>query len=50
MAQISAAWLDSMYNNRALVPEFADHLARWVRESALARTVPSCALDVAYGV
>lgn len=49
MTQNSAAWLDSMYNNRALVPEFADHLARWVRESVLARTEPGCVLDVAYG-
>jgi len=25
----TGAWFDSMYNNRALVPDFADHFARW---------------------
>jgi len=25
----STAWYESMYNNRAMVPDFADHFARW---------------------
>ena len=29
MALKDAAWHDRMYNNRALVPDFADHFARW---------------------
>ncbi|MEY2783572.1 MAG: hypothetical protein RLZZ134_1631, partial [Pseudomonadota bacterium] len=27
MAHQDAAWHDRMYNNRALVPDFADHFA-----------------------
>lgn len=43
------AWLDSQYNNRALVPEHGQHLERWARESATARAQLSGLLDVAYG-
>jgi len=44
------AWLDSQYNNRALVPEHASHFERWARDSALARQAARGAdLDVAYG-
>ena len=28
------AWLDSMYNNRMLVPAFAQHMAQWQADSA----------------
>lgn len=45
----NAAWHDRMYNNRALVPEFAEHFARWQRESAQARAQGPCVLDVRYG-
>ncbi len=45
----SAEWYDRMYNNRALVPDFADHFARWQTESELARTQHRSVLDVAYG-
>lgn len=41
--------LDSLYNNRALVPEFADHLARWQRESDIARDSSRCLIDLPYG-
>ncbi len=44
------AWLDRMYNNRLLVPAFAQHLARWQAESAQARQTLDCQLDLAYGV
>lgn len=43
------AWLDSMYNNRALVPDFAAHLERWERGSVQARNELPCELDLAYG-
>lgn len=43
------AWLERMYNNRALVPDHLDYLQRWADASALARTSGACALDIAYG-
>ena len=45
----STAWYDSMYNNRALVPDFADHFARWQSASQAVRSQVACTLDVAYG-
>lgn len=48
LQQLDGAALDAQYNNRALVPDFADHLARWTVDSAQARTQP-CTLDLAYG-
>jgi len=48
MAQ-DAAWHDRMYNNRALVPDFADHFARWKSGSEAARQQRPCVLDLAYG-
>jgi arylformamidase len=48
-AHHSPAWLDSQYNNRALVPAFASHLQRWATDSALARQqLPQARLDVPY--
>jgi arylformamidase len=44
-----AAWLDRQYNNRALVPEHAQHLERWARDSEAARAQLPGLLDVAYG-
>ena len=44
-----AAWHDRMYNNRALVPDFADHFARWREGSAQARRQHRCMLDIPYG-
>ena len=49
MAKQDAAWHDRRYNNRALVPDFADHFARWKDGSALARRQRPCVLDMAYG-
>ena len=43
------AWLDRMYNNRALVPEHAAHFAHWRDASKLARATSRCFQDVAYG-
>ncbi len=44
-----AAWYDAMYNNRELVPDHGDYLARWAEESAAVRSGPHCELDVRYG-
>lgn len=43
------AWLERMYNNRALVPDHMDYLQRWARDSAQVRAQAPCVLDVAYG-
>ena len=43
------AWLDSMYNNRALVPDHAAYFSRWAQASLQARHSLPCTLDEAYG-
>jgi arylformamidase len=43
------AWLDGMYNNRALVPEYAEHLRRWAADSAQAVRSQRRELDLRYG-
>ncbi len=43
------AWLDSMYNNRALVPDFADYFRRWGALSADAMRSQTRELDLRYG-
>ena len=45
----NSAWHDSMYNNRALVPNHAEHFANWTETSAQARKSLTCMLDVPYG-
>ena len=45
----SPAWLDSMYNNRALVPDYAGYFQRWVLASENARATERCSLDIPYG-
>lgn len=42
-------WLNAQYNNRALVPDHARHLARWAEASALSRSNSLCRLDLRYG-
>jgi arylformamidase len=42
------AELDAQYNNRALVPDFQNHLDEWSFKSALARQ-EKCFLDIPYG-
>ncbi|MFM1906865.1 MAG: hypothetical protein RLZZ591_542 [Pseudomonadota bacterium] len=49
MTQPDPQWLDRMYNNRALVPDFALHFAKWVEESVQARESLSGEQDVVYG-
>ena len=49
MTRPDPAWLDRMYNNRALVPEHAAHFSRWAQTSAQARSSQPCTLDLPYG-
>lgn len=49
MSKHDGAWHDSMYNNRARVPDAPDRLARWAQWSAQARADLPCKLDIAYG-
>jgi len=49
MTHPDPAWLDRMYNNRALVPDHAVHFSRWAETSAQARASQPCTLDIAYG-
>jgi arylformamidase len=49
MTHLDPAWLDRMYNNRALVPDHADYFARWESLSAEARHSQACTLDIAFG-
>ncbi|WP_245800330.1 alpha/beta hydrolase [Thiomonas intermedia] len=44
-----AAVLDRQFNNRELVPDWADYLARWKRDSQEARLNWPCLLDLPYG-
>jgi arylformamidase len=41
--------LSQLYNNRELVPEHPQFLARWAESSARARSTMSCSLDRRYG-
>lgn len=50
MANTDKDWLDRMYNNRGLVPEFDAHFARWQSDSESARAALGGQLDVAYGL
>ena len=45
----SSEWYDRMYNNRALVPDFADHLQHWTEESKTARNQLRGLTDITYG-
>ncbi|MCA3238027.1 MAG: alpha/beta hydrolase [Curvibacter sp.] len=49
MKKHDPAWLDRMYNNRALVPAHATHFARWAEASQDAREAHPCEVDVPYG-
>ncbi len=49
MKKPAPAWLDRMYNNRALVPEHATHFVRWAEASDDARAAHPCQTDIAYG-
>jgi arylformamidase len=49
MSMQTPAWYDSMYNNRALVPDFDVHFNHWTESSKAARASHKCLLDVPYG-
>ena len=44
-----SALMDRMYNNRALVPEHAEHFRRWAADSADAMRTQPRELDLRYG-
>jgi arylformamidase len=44
-----AGFLSREYNNRELVPEHPQYMARWAERSARARSTMTCYLDRAYG-
>jgi arylformamidase len=46
---LSPDWFDRMYNNRALVPDFANHLQQWTRDSQAVRDSQPCLTDISYG-
>ncbi|HWQ39679.1 MAG TPA: alpha/beta hydrolase [Burkholderiales bacterium] len=43
------AYLESLYNNRAAVPDFQSYFDRWAEKSAEARRLLNCEIDVPYG-
>jgi arylformamidase len=43
------AYLESLYNNRAAVPDFQKYFDRWAEKSAEARRSMNCEIDVPYG-
>ena len=47
--QWDPTWLDGMYNNRALVPDYADYFRRWAAGSADAVRSQGRELDLRYG-
>jgi len=47
--ELTAAFVEREYNNRALVPEHPDYFARWERDSGFVRATLPGALDLAYG-
>jgi len=49
MAELSDAFIEREYNNRALVPRHPEYFARWDRDSAYVRRTLECEIDVAYG-
>ncbi|MEO8390514.1 MAG: alpha/beta hydrolase [Polaromonas sp.] len=49
MSQPDPAWLDRMYNNRALVADHALYFARWAESSQAVRKRVPCQLDIPYG-
>ena len=49
MTRPDPAWLDRMYNNRALVPDHGDYFSRWAEVSARVRQSQACTLDIAFG-
>lgn len=49
MTRLDPAWLDRMYNNRAMVPDHADYFDRWAQTSKQARQSLHGSLDLSYG-
>lgn len=45
----SPDWYDRMYNNRALVPDFANYLQQWTNDSQVVRESAAGLTDLSYG-
>jgi arylformamidase len=49
MKNLNPSALDAQYNNRALVPDYAQYFNRWAGDSERARKGSACKLDAPYG-
>jgi arylformamidase len=49
MTKSTPEYYEAQYNNRALVPEHPQIIARWISESAKTRATTRCELDLEYG-
>jgi arylformamidase len=49
MPNFDPQYLDRMYNNRALVPDHAQHFSQWAQASEHAREAVACLTDIPYG-
>ncbi len=49
MTNPNPEYYEAQYNNRALVPEHPQIIARWISESAKTRATTRCELDLEYG-
>jgi arylformamidase len=49
MSTYDSALMERMYNNRALVPEYAEHFRRWAADSADVMRTQARELDLRYG-
>ena len=49
MVTADSDYLNAQYNNRALVPDYADYFARWTIASVALREQPGCAVSLPYG-
>ena len=47
--KLNPDWLDAQYNNRALVPDYANYFVRWKALSSKVRGDQLCRLDTPYG-
>ena len=46
MVTADSDYFNAQYNNRALVPDYADYFARWTIASVALREQPGCAVSL----
>lgn len=49
LPRLDPDWLDRMYNNRAMVPDYDAYFRRWAEQSARVRAAQPAVLDLRYG-